>query len=385
MPSYRLPISCIPNKNPNMKTESHTSSLALSLLRHSCLPSESFVLSPFSLCTALSILHDGADGTTQEELTKLLLNRTPDEVTQFYSSLALSLPSTSENGVLLKSATRFFVDDSISLKKEFQKDIEDKYHVKVGNLKLSCKVDAANEMNAFVEEATDGKIKDSIQAETISDGAKAYLINAIYLLGKWSTPFDLHDTHKRIFNGHSGSREMDFMKKAGYFHVHEKNNFGTALLLGYDDKKHLQSRFNFFFLMPKKSSNLEKMRNKITGDDLLNILKKAKLRYNEITVPKIKIESKLNGIDFLKKLGVNTIFNQDADFSKISDSPLFVSKIIHSTIIETDEFGTEAASSTEVEMMLTGGCIVRTPIIFDRPFLFGILDNDHIIFIGQFV
>ncbi|GMT00269.1 hypothetical protein PENTCL1PPCAC_22443, partial [Pristionchus entomophagus] len=112
----------------------HTSSLALSLLRHSSPPSESFVLSPFSFNSALSIVHDGANGTTQKELTDLLLNDAiPSEVTSFYSSLALSLPSKGGNGVLFKSANRFYIDDSISLKKEYQKNMEVKYNVKVKN------------------------------------------------------------------------------------------------------------------------------------------------------------------------------------------------------------------------------------------------------------
>ncbi|GMS80674.1 hypothetical protein PENTCL1PPCAC_2849, partial [Pristionchus entomophagus] len=79
-----------------------------------------------------SIIHDGANGATQKELTHLLLNGcTPSDVTDFYSSRSFSLPSTNETGVAFKSANRLYVDDSISLKNGYQKHVEDKYEVKV--------------------------------------------------------------------------------------------------------------------------------------------------------------------------------------------------------------------------------------------------------------
>lgn len=51
-----------------------SASLALSLLRHGLPPEMPAVISPYSLATALSIVHDGSNGTTQQELANLLLN-----------------------------------------------------------------------------------------------------------------------------------------------------------------------------------------------------------------------------------------------------------------------------------------------------------------------
>ncbi|GMR38560.1 hypothetical protein PMAYCL1PPCAC_08755, partial [Pristionchus mayeri] len=355
-----------------------SSSLALSLLRHSSTPSESFVLSPFSLDSALAIIADGSGGTTQKELTNLLLNGcSPSDVTAHYSSLALSLPSTNESGVAFKSANRFYVDDSISLKKDYQKHVEDKYKVKVENTKLSNKADAATEMNKFVEGATNGKIKDIISADGISDDAKAILINAIYFLGKWKTPFAATSTFKRTFKGAKGDREIPFMSKsARKFKANLENDIGTVLIMPYQDEQ-----YNFFYLMPKEDSNLEKMRNELTGDKLVNVLKGAHDSMVDIYVPKFNIESKLDGVDVLSKLGVKTLFNNGADLSKISATALKVSKITHKAFIETDELGTEASAATAMEMVPMS---LRPMITLDRPFLFGILKNDDILFLGQF-
>ncbi|GMT22331.1 hypothetical protein PFISCL1PPCAC_13628 [Pristionchus fissidentatus] len=361
-------------------TEVLSSSLALSLLRHSPSPSESFVLSPFSLNSAFSIIHDGSKGTTEKELTNLLLKGcTPADVTSYYSSLTLSLSRNNNTGVSFTSANRFYVDSSISLKKDYQKHVEDKYKMKVAGIKLRVKNEAAKEMNTFVEEATNGKIRDIIKADQISDDAMAILINAIHFLGNWKFPFNPISTNAYMkFKGLKGEREMDFMNHyAKNFPVNKQNQFGTALILPYKDEN-----YRFFFLMPEETSNIEKMRNDLTGDKLITILKDAQSVYGDFTVPKFTIEPQLDGVSVLKKLGVSNLFADNADLSKISGTPLKVSKIQQKAVIEVNEEGSEAAAATMVEAVTES---MRPHYVIDRPFLYGILRNEDLLFIGQFV
>ncbi|GMS78295.1 hypothetical protein PENTCL1PPCAC_470, partial [Pristionchus entomophagus] len=103
-----------------------------------------------------------------------------------------------------------------------------------------------------------------------------------------------------------------------------------------------------------------------------------------IIVPSFKVESKLCGKEVLMKLGITNIFSRDkADFSKISDIRFYVSAIHHKATIEINEHGTEASAATA---MTSTRKRPRPPpvIVFDRPFLFGITHNQHILFIGQF-
>ncbi|GMT12309.1 hypothetical protein PFISCL1PPCAC_3606 [Pristionchus fissidentatus] len=235
-----------------------SSSLALSLLRHSSSPSQSFVLSPLSLNSALSIVHDGAIGNTQKELTNLLLNGcTPADVTNHYSSLTLSLPSNNNTGVSFKSANRFYVDDSITLKNDYQKHVENKYKVKVQSLKLGNKADAAKEMNKFVEEATNGMIKDLIKADGIPDEAKSILINAIHFLGTWKNSFDKKKTRKGNFHGATGDKEVEFMNNNAHFNI-SRTEIGVTLVLPYEN-----DAFRFFLVMPREERNLENLRNEM--------------------------------------------------------------------------------------------------------------------------
>lgn len=67
----------------------------------------------------------------------------------------------------------------------------------------------------------------------------------------------------------------------------------------------------------------------------------------------------------------------NADFSLMKEDlkrELFISEIKHKTFIKVDEKGTEASAVTSVEMTLTSMPIELLKIVFDRPFVYGIVD-----------
>ena len=88
--------------------------------------------------------------------------------------------------------------------------------------------------------------------------------------------------------------------------------------------------------------------------------------------------------DPLIAMGMPTAFTGAADFSRISDERLLISKVIHKTYISVDEDGTEAAAVTAIEMIKTS--MPMYPIVrADRPFLFVIREKSTgvILFIGK--
>ncbi|KAF8363507.1 hypothetical protein PRIPAC_90430, partial [Pristionchus pacificus] len=93
------------------KAPSHTTTeFALDLLRAASGPAANFVLSPFSLGSSLAMLHDGARGATQKELTTLLgKTLSPGEVSMIYSTLETS-HAIMNSSVQIRSANKMFID-----------------------------------------------------------------------------------------------------------------------------------------------------------------------------------------------------------------------------------------------------------------------------------
>ena len=97
----------------------------------------------------------------------------------------------------------------------------------------------------------------------------------------------------------------------------------------------------------------------------------------------------MNMNDIVSKLGAGTMFTENADFSGIfgADYPVYVSQIIQDTVIDVDEEGTEAASTTM--MAMCGATAMQEPPVemtFDKPFTYFIRDNDsgEILFMGRY-
>ena len=92
----------------------------------------------------------------------------------------------------------------------------------------------------------------------------------------------------------------------------------------------------------------------------------------------------------LQSLGMLEAFQSSADFSGMSDYPLFIDKVLHQAYIGVDEQGTEAAAATAV--IMDAGASEDTeadpPVVFnvDRPFIIFIRDaSGAILFAGQVV
>ncbi len=73
-----------------------------------------------------------------------------------------------------------------------------------------------------------------------------------------------------------------------------------------------------------------------------------------------------------------------ANFSRMTEKEMFVSKLLQKTLIDVDEFGVEAAAST-VSTLTSKSMKPILNIRFNRPFFFVVKDNVSgiILFMGK--
>ena len=85
------------------------------------------------------------------------------------------------------------------------------------------------------------------------------------------------------------------------------------------------------------------------NEDLLKIVPKFRTREVELYLPKFKFECSYGLNSKLKQLGMTDAFvDGKADFSQMAKEGLLISDVIHKTVIEVDEEGTEAAAATAI-------------------------------------
>jgi serpin B len=94
----------------------------------------------------------------------------------------------------------------------------------------------------------------------------------------------------------------------------------------------------------------------------------------QVSFPRFKVQNKFELKTPMMNMGMKLAFTDIADFSRISDIDLLISRIIHSTYCEVNEEGTEAAAVTIIEMELTSMPMIPY-FTADRPFIFVIREK----------
>ena len=341
-------------------------------------------ISPLSLYQSLSFLSNGAVGKTQEEIfqvlipkikidkkTQLLINVNNQQIQKYYNSKNGKVKLS--NAIALKER----------LKKEFEK-ISKKYDISIIN---TMTVEAINKWSS---EKTNGKITKII--DYISPLTKVIILNSIYFQVNWKYKFDTLKTVKRDFKNSNGEIvKVDTMineySKIKYY----EDNKSQMIELPYED-----NNLSMIILLPKTqkfSSSLDYMKKE--KSDITKNIKKLQFKKNiKLYLPKFEFEYGTNLNDVLKKMNMKLAFDSaKADFSKLNyGSKLYVFQVLQKTFIKIDESGSEASSTSLIEMR-TNSTYIPTKIInmdVNHSFIFMIRDqrikdinqNDLLLFIG---
>ena len=203
-----------------------------------------------------------------------------------------------------------------------------------------------------------------------------FLVNAVYFKSDWQVPFEKNDTRKQVFHAPGKDVEVEFMHRTGRMTVMSGNG-ATGVALPYDD-----GQFGFFALLPDGQSSprewLAKQDKASLFDDIAGMMGQKAGFTVELALPKFESSYEDTLEDELARLGMGIAFDPGrADFSGMSErhaKDLFIGTVRHKTFVRVDEKGTEAAAVTSVGMRLTGMPLIERQLVFDRPFLYGIMD-----------
>lgn len=224
-----------------------------------------------------------------------------------------------------------------------------------------------DEVNTWFSKATRGLIQSVISKHS---RFKVLIANVLYFKAKWKVQFDPVLTSCEKFTTHKGDcKTVAMMGQYGRtYKVKVYEGLFKAIRLDYEGDS-----FYSIAVLPDKGVAFEQLLNK--GNELVDC-KDAKTRFEHVKValelPQFKVESSVKMVEYLQEQGVETAFTPAADFSRMSDSWLYISDVIHKVVVKADEYGTEAAAVSAVEFVDCG--VVPEPewmeLYFNRPFLF---------------
>ncbi len=346
---------------------------------------DNLFISPYSIFTALAMTYEGARSETAEEMANVLSVEQDNESFHNYMKNLYEVLNTKNSEYNISTANALWVKENFQLLEAYLALIKDYYGGDATEIDYSNPTEAAEIINQWVEDQTNGLIEDLITPDAISPLTALILTNAIYFKGIWKTQFDPVNTTNRTFETTSGVtnevQTMNLIDTDDVFYYTETDEV-QILEIPYtgDD-------ISMIVVLPK-NNDLSSIINSVDNDMFSTWMGSLDETNVDIYLPKFSVETSCNLNDYLKTLGMNLPFSSIADFSGITGSKdLFISDVVHKAFIEVNEEGTEAAAATGVAMTLEMNGHSDSRIVFDcdHPFMYFIRHKDTgtILFMGS--
>ncbi|XP_070155387.1 antichymotrypsin-2 isoform X2 [Polyergus mexicanus] len=326
---------------------------------------KNIIISPLSLHMILSLLSNGAGGSTLDELRSALGYNDKESLNDEFRALIVLL-NDMEN-VTLHIANAAYIQKEVDLTGDFLSICMNIFQSAISKINFKNNVHAAETINSWVQMATYNKISNIISPNDINIDTNFIMVNAIHFKSRWLKPFNEEETQQREF--HVSKTETyhvpTMYRKATYFYG-EIPAWDTQFI----EIPYLNEEIVMIILLPDKEIELQVVENNFNWETLV----KRRKFYDdfELYLPKFKFEIAINLKDILHKIGLNTMFKDNCDFTRLSKFPLKVSNVLQKIFIDVNEQGAEAAAVTAAEMRLKRMAIEPMEFIVDRPFMFAI-------------
>ncbi|TAM96915.1 MAG: serpin family protein [Chitinophagaceae bacterium] len=341
------------------------------------------LISPLSVYLDLSMVYNGAAGSTQTALQQAMQLNGIDTnlLNQTNEALITGLPKEDPAIQLNIANSIWYKNRGIQPLSSFL-DITNKYYQsQVTGADFSPAT--VTQINNWVADATHQKINSIIQQIDPSD--IMYLINAIYFKGQWKYSFNPKSTQNNTFYTSTGKQvQAPFMYQEDTF-KYISDNSAQMIELPYGN-----GDFNMYVILPNEGISLHQFTGSFDENTLAGFSPNLKAQKVKLYLPKWKYSYEVNNmIPELSNMGMEVAFSNRADFSNMypAASGIFINKVIHKTYIAVDEQGTEAAAVTAIGVVATSvGAGSQLPVMdVNRPFLYVIAEKNTgaILFIGE--
>uniref|UniRef100_A0A8C4HKL4 Serpin B6 n=1 Tax=Dicentrarchus labrax TaxID=13489 RepID=A0A8C4HKL4_DICLA len=291
----------------------------------------------------------------------------------------------------LSVANRLYGEQSYQFVEDFLGDTKKHYRAELESVDFKSNSDAARlNINNWVENQTQGKIKDLLAHGVVDNMTRLVLVNAIYFKGNWNKQFNAAATRDDKFRlNKNDTKPVKMMYKKTKFPLTFIPEASCQILeLPYKGKE-----LSMLIFLPNEmedsTTGLEKLEKELNYENFVEWTRPDMMDEVEVQVglPRFKMEEKYDMKNILVSMGMADAFDMAmSDFSGMSPAnDLVLSKVIHKAFVEVNEEGTEAAAATGAVMMLR--CAMRpATFIANHPFLFFIRHNPSmsILFAGRY-
>lgn len=332
---------------------------------------ESFVISPLSMTHALTLIENGAGGTTKSELLSMMgfYGMDDADINAFCQKMIDQITSIDKT-TTVNTANILLVNNTITLNTDHTSKLSTYFKAEATSMDFSQEDKVVSYVNNWASQHTNGMIPEMLKQ--ISPSAQLLLMNAVYFKGTWYAKFDKNRTYEAPFAREDGSMtNVKYMTQEQNLSYTETDNC-QMIVLPYGN-----GSYRMVVMLPKTDETVADVINSLTAETFQNTWKQVQTEDIIVKFPKFTTEFDQSYKDIITELGAGTMFSNIANLSGISNASLKLTSIDQKAKIIVDEEGTEAAAVTKADFTFTsiGGEKPYRVFTADHPFVYAIVES----------
>lgn len=373
----------VPIAAPDTSLVMGNNRFALELFQYIRSDEKNVFYSPYSISAALAMTYGGARGESEKQMSQVL-HFSPDQQKfhpKFRDLLSYVAGLQQGDSLEMRTANALFVQKEFPVLTSYLDLINNYYGAGLQQVDFKNDLEKARlQINAWVAQQTQNRIKDLIVQGMINELARLVIVNTIYFNGSWEHRFDEKETMTRPFYRMPGkSSDASFMHRQGEYRYYQDD------LLQAIEIPYLDSTLSMLVLLPQDHASMGTLEQSLNAGKYLSWIRQMSLTKVNLYLPRFRMTAEFELSEVLKKMGMPHPFSLQADLSGIDGKKdLLIDKVIHKAFVEVSEKGTEASAATAVVIRLKSAPVVPE-FNANHPFLFFIKDNQYhsILFAGK--
>ena len=370
------------------------SDFSMDMVRNTITKGENYVSSPLSLYSALGLLSNAASGETLEELNKALVMNNEDLNKSMYALMKRNKNFEGNDVMHFGNSVWLNGDMNLELNESYRDIVTSYYESDVYTESFDDTQNTIDKMNDWVSEHTDDAIRDLFSEDNVTPRTTFVLANALSFDDKWLLEFESSNNTEEAFYNMDGTTvktEMLHSTEVGYW------SDGQAIGISKD----LANGGYVAFILPNEDVDIYDYIDSMSNDTFAKLQDytvfsanetdtSVENHYTRLTIPKFKYDVTLDLKEAVEKMGVTSIFREDANLSKMLNAnydKLYVDNVIQKATVDLNEQGISAKAATMVGGLGAGGdgrevIYVYHDLVLDRPFIYAIVKDGMPSFVG---
>jgi len=358
---------------------------------------ENIFISPSSIYHTLMLAYFGSRGGTEKELATGLgfgeLSKSEVLKTYMFDRAYQAVrENTPGLGYVFKHANKVYFEQDLKLNECLRLALADQ--IELVNFKEDPEA-ARVKMNQWVQNTTNGIIKDLVPEGYVDYSTRASLVNAAYFKGNWASQFKTSDTKfGNFYIKRDQIRMVKFMRQKGAFNYYVSEELQAHVLELPYEGDHVSM---LVILPPWKDDSLQETVRRMTPETMRGVMSEIKggfmkVEKLDVLLPKFSISGNLELVEPLQKLNISQLFGGNSNLTGFldqyggEDDTVSLNSAQHKSFIEVNEEGSEAAAATALLGFRSARPLFHSQFKADHPFLFLIYDKqtDTILFFGVY-